>query len=155
MVSLNQLTLPSRHRIQNSNHKYLRTNTSPFGHEDSPQYWNFTREWGANIFFFEPVYQIGGRTRYLRRYEQTAFWMTVCVIIQTQIIIQSSIQIIIQSSTQIIIQSSTQIIIQSSTQIIIQSSIQIILQSSIQIIIQSSTQIIIQSSTQIIIQSST
>ena len=36
---MNEMTLPSRHRIQNSSPGGLRTSTLPPGHAGSPQYW--------------------------------------------------------------------------------------------------------------------
>ena len=47
------MTLPSRHRIRNSNPWGLRSCTLPPGHGDSPQY--FRSGWGRNMFIsFKP-----------------------------------------------------------------------------------------------------
>ena len=45
------MTLPSRHRIWNSNPGGLRTSTLPLGHEGSPQYW-VLRVDGDETFLF-------------------------------------------------------------------------------------------------------
>ena len=48
---MNEMTLPSRHRIRNSSPGGLRPSTLPLGHGVSPQYWIFTSERGRNILF--------------------------------------------------------------------------------------------------------
>ena len=48
---LNEMTLPSRHRLRNSSPGGLRPSTLPLGHGGSPQYWIFTIDRGRNILF--------------------------------------------------------------------------------------------------------
>ena len=48
-----EMTLPSRHRIQNSNPCGLRPRSLPLDHRGSPQYLFFTSERGKNILFFK------------------------------------------------------------------------------------------------------
>ena len=48
---INEMTLLSWHRFQNSNPGGLRPSTLPPGRRGSPQYWIFTSEWGRNIVF--------------------------------------------------------------------------------------------------------
>ena len=48
---MNEMTLPSRHRIRNSSPGCLRPSTLPLPHGGSPQYWIFTSERGRNILF--------------------------------------------------------------------------------------------------------
>ena len=49
------MTLPSRHRIRNSNPGGLRPSTLPLGHGASPQYWVLRVDGGKNIFVsFKP-----------------------------------------------------------------------------------------------------
>ena len=48
-VEMNEMTLPSRHRIRKSN--LLRQSTLSLGHGGSPQYSIFMSERGRNIFF--------------------------------------------------------------------------------------------------------
>ena len=50
---VDEMTLPSRHRIRNSCHDGLRPSTLPLGHGGSPQYWIFTREREETFCFFE------------------------------------------------------------------------------------------------------
>ena len=50
---MNEMTLPSWHRIRNSSPGGLMPSTLPLGHGSSPQYWIFTNEQGRNICFFE------------------------------------------------------------------------------------------------------
>ena len=50
---MNEMTLPSRHKIQNSNPGGLRPSTLPLGHGDSSQYFyvkKFTSGWERNMF---------------------------------------------------------------------------------------------------------
>ena len=49
---MNEMTLPSRHRIRNSSPGGLRPSTLPLVHGGSSQYWIFTSERGRNILFF-------------------------------------------------------------------------------------------------------
>ena len=46
---MNEMTLPSRHRIRNSSPNDLRPSTLPVGHGGFP---HFTNERGWNILFF-------------------------------------------------------------------------------------------------------
>ena len=48
---MNAMTVPSRHRIQNSSPGSLSLSTLPLGHGGSPQYRIFTSERGRNISF--------------------------------------------------------------------------------------------------------
>ena len=48
---MNEMTLPSRHMIRNSNPGGLRPSSLPLGHGGSPHYWIFTNEQGRNILF--------------------------------------------------------------------------------------------------------
>ena len=48
---MNEMTLPSRQRIRNSNPGDLRPSSLPLSHGYSPQYWIFTSEQGRNILF--------------------------------------------------------------------------------------------------------
>ena len=48
---MNEMTVPSRHRIQNSSPGGLRASTQPLGHDSSPQNWNFTSERRRNILY--------------------------------------------------------------------------------------------------------
>ena len=48
---MSELTLPSRHRIRNSNPGGLRPSTLPLGHGGSPQYW-VLRVNGDETFLF-------------------------------------------------------------------------------------------------------
>ena len=48
---MSEMTLPSRHRIRNSNPGGLRPSTLPLGHGGSPQILSFTSGWGRNLFF--------------------------------------------------------------------------------------------------------
>ena len=57
---MNEMTLPSRHRIRNSSPGSMRQITLTLGHEASSQYWIFTSERGRNILLkaravFEPA----------------------------------------------------------------------------------------------------
>ena len=71
---MNEMTLPSRHRIRNSDPGGLRPSTLDLGHGGCPQYWNFTSERGINFCFFEcrseertprsPTFQAGSSTQY-------------------------------------------------------------------------------------------
>ena len=51
MVVVNEVTLPSRHRIWNSSPDGLRPSTLPLGYGGSPQYWISTSERVRNILF--------------------------------------------------------------------------------------------------------
>ena len=49
---MNEMTLPSRHRIRNSNSGGLRPSSLPLGPGGSSLYWIFTNEQGRNILLF-------------------------------------------------------------------------------------------------------
>ena len=48
---MSEMTLPSRHMIQNSNPGDLRLRTPPLGHRGSPQYWVWRVD-GEETFLF-------------------------------------------------------------------------------------------------------
>ena len=48
---MNEITMPSRHSIQNSYPGGMRSSTLPIGHGGSPQYRIFTSERGRNNLF--------------------------------------------------------------------------------------------------------
>ena len=48
---MNEMALPPRHRIRNSNPGSLWPSSLLLGHRGSPQYWMFTREQGRNLLF--------------------------------------------------------------------------------------------------------
>ena len=48
---MNEMTLPSRHRIRNSNPGGLMPSTLPLGHGGSPEHGIFTSERGRNVLF--------------------------------------------------------------------------------------------------------
>ena len=56
---MNEMTLSSRHRIQNSSPGGLRPSTLPLGHEKLPTKLSFTRGCGRNIFV---SFETGNRT---------------------------------------------------------------------------------------------
>ena len=67
------MTLPSRHRIRNSNPGGLRPSSPLLGHGASPQYWIFTSEQGRNTFVsLKREYQSTVRARDLRISKQAA-----------------------------------------------------------------------------------
>ena len=70
---MKEVTLPSRHRIQNLGPRGLRPSTLPLGHRGSPQHWMW--EWiGKKQFVSLKIeYQIGGRTCNLRLSKQAVF----------------------------------------------------------------------------------
>ena len=70
---MNEMTLPSRHRIQNSIFGGLRPSTLHLGHGGSPLYCIFTSERGKNFFdSLKLEGQSGVRTRNLRLSKQAA-----------------------------------------------------------------------------------
>ena len=72
---MNKMTLPSRHRLQNSSLGGLRPSTLPHG--GYLQYWTFTGERARNFFAsLKPECQSGWRTRDLRLFGQTALTTT-------------------------------------------------------------------------------
>ena len=58
---MNEMTVPSRHRIRNSSPGDLRPSALPLGHGGSPQYWIFTSERGRNSLFLLNLKAILGR----------------------------------------------------------------------------------------------
>ena len=66
---MNEMTLPSRHHIQNLSPGGLMPSTLPLGHGGSPQYWFFYK-WA--FVSLKPECQSGGRTRHLQHSKQTA-----------------------------------------------------------------------------------
>ena len=50
---MNEMILPHRHRIRNSNPGDLRTSTLPLGHGGSPQYWVLRVDGEEHICFFQ------------------------------------------------------------------------------------------------------
>ena len=63
---MNEMTLPSRHRIRNSSPGCLRPSTLPLGHGGSPQYEIFTRERGKHFGSLKLEGQNGVQTRDVR-----------------------------------------------------------------------------------------
>ena len=64
---MNEMTLPSRHRMRNSSPGGLRPSTLPLGHGGFPQYILFTTERGRSIFVSLKLEgQSGVRARDLR-----------------------------------------------------------------------------------------
>ena len=70
---LGQMTLPSRHKIQNTCPGGLRPSMLPLGLGGSPRYWIFMSEQGRKILFLQNLKGCGVQTRDLPYSKQAAF----------------------------------------------------------------------------------
>ena len=78
---MNEMTLPSKHRIRNLNPGGLSPSTLPLGHGGPPQYWIFTSErWNLNVRAgYEPAIAIDFPSRQL--FVQIYLWTLSCKLI--------------------------------------------------------------------------